>query len=59
LALTLDRGKRKLKLADFVGLAEGMGLNARQIRYGFSVFIKNKKKAFEWLDRSFLSGELI
>ena len=57
LALTLEGKKKKLKLEQFIHLAEGLGLNSMQIRNVFDRFIKNRQIAYEWLERSFLSDE--
>jgi serine/threonine-protein kinase HipA len=57
LALTLDGKRKKLKIEHFIKLAEGLGLNPMQIRNIFDRFIKNRNKAYVWLERSFLSDE--
>lgn len=57
LALTMEGKKKKLKLEHFVHLAEGLGLNPKQIKNVFDRFIKNKQVAIDWIDRSFLSDE--
>ncbi|QCX39409.1 HipA domain-containing protein [Aureibaculum algae] len=58
LALTLVWKKKKLKREHFEQLAEGLGLNPKQIKGAFNRMIKNKSKAFNWIDRSFLSNEM-
>ncbi|MGB4848736.1 MAG: HipA domain-containing protein [Saprospiraceae bacterium] len=58
LALTLVGKKRKLKREHFVQLAQGMGLTDRQIEGAFKRMEKNKTKAMEWIERSFLSEEM-
>lgn len=57
LALTLEGKKKKLKLEQFIHLAEGLGLNPKQIKNVFDRFIKNKQVAINWIDQSFLSDE--
>jgi len=57
LALTLVGKKKKLKREHFEQLAEGLGLTPKQIKGAFNRMIKNKSKAFNWIDRSFLSNE--
>ncbi|SEJ73465.1 serine/threonine-protein kinase HipA [Dyadobacter sp. SG02] len=58
LALTLEGKKRKLEREHFVRFAEGMGLNAKQIKGVFSRFLKNKPLAMDWIGNSFLSDDL-
>ena len=58
LALTLVGKKKKLKREHFEQLAEGLGLNPKQIKGAFNRMLKNKSKAFKWIDRSFLSIEM-
>lgn len=55
LALTINGKKRKLQPQHFSDLAGEMGLNIRQINATYQLFSNNKKLAFEWIDRSFLS----
>ncbi len=55
LALTLGGKKNKLKREHFEKFGEGLGLNHKQIKGTFNRMIKNKLKAFDWIDRSFLS----
>ena len=57
MALTMEGKKKKLKLEHFIHLAEGLGLNPKQIKNVFNRFIKNKQLAIKWIDRSFLSEE--
>lgn len=57
LALTLGGKKRKLKRESFEQLGEGLGLTPKQIKGSFNRMIKNKSKAFDWIDRSFLSKD--
>ena len=58
LALTLVGKKKKLKREHFEQLADGIGLTPRQIKGAFNRMIKNKSKALNWIDRSFLSNEM-
>jgi serine/threonine-protein kinase HipA len=58
LALTLVGKKKKLKREHFEQLAEGLGLTSKQIKGAFNRMIKNKSKAFNWIDQSFLSNEM-
>ena len=57
LALTIEGKRKKLKLEHFIHLAEGLELNPKQINNVFDRFLKNKKLAVNWVDRSFLSDE--
>lgn len=58
LALTLDGKKKKLKKEHFEKLAKSLGLNDKQIKGVFDRMVKNKSKAIEWIDKSFLSEKL-
>jgi serine/threonine-protein kinase HipA len=58
LALTLDGKKKKLKKEHFEKLAESLGLTSKQIERTFNRMIKNKPKAINWIDISFLTEEL-
>lgn len=58
LALTLVGKKKKLKREHFEQLAEGLGLTPKQIKGTFNRIIKNKSKAFNWIDQSFLSNDM-
>lgn len=58
LALTLVGKKKKLKQEHFEQFGEGLGLTGKQIKGAFQRMIKNKPKAFSWIDRSFLSTEM-
>jgi serine/threonine-protein kinase HipA len=58
LALTLDGKKKKLKKEHFEKLAKGLELTDKQIQRVFSRMIKNKPKAYHWIEQSFLSDEL-
>jgi serine/threonine-protein kinase HipA len=55
LTLTLEGKKKKLKRQHIEKLAEGLGLNPRQIQGSFNRMLKNKPAALEWIKRSFLS----
>jgi serine/threonine-protein kinase HipA len=58
LALTLDGKKKKLKKEHFEKLAKGLGLTDKQIQGVFKRMTRNRHKAIEWIDQSFLSAEL-
>lgn len=58
LALSLVGKKKKLKREHFEQFAEGLGLTSRQTLGAFNRMIKNKSKAFNWIDQSFLSNEM-
>lgn len=58
LALTLVGKKKKLKREHFEMLAEGLGLTAKQTKGAFHRMTKNKAKALEWIDKSFLSNDM-
>lgn len=58
LALTLEGKKRKLKKLHFEQLGKGLGLTDRQIQGVFKRLLKNKTKAFNWIDNSFLSEDM-
>lgn len=55
LALTLSGKKRKLKKTHFEQLGISLGLTLKQTKGSFNRMVKNKPKALDWLDRSFLS----
>ena len=55
LALTLVGKKKNLKKEHFERFGEGLGLTSKQIKGSFIRMIRNKSKAFDWIDRSFLS----
>jgi serine/threonine-protein kinase HipA len=56
LALTLVGKKRKLKREHFERLGKEIGLTSKQINSSFKRMAKNKPKAFELIDKSFLSN---
>jgi serine/threonine-protein kinase HipA len=58
LALTIVGKKKGLERKHFEQLADGLGLTPKQIKGAFNRMIKNKSKAFNWIDRSFLSNEM-
>lgn len=58
LALTLDGKKRKLKQEHFVRLGKGLDLTDKQIDNTLNRMIKNKQRAKEWVDKSFLSENM-
>ena len=58
LALTLVGKKKKLKREHFEKLGEGLGLTPKQIKGTFNRMIKNKSRAFDWIDKSFLSKDM-
>jgi serine/threonine-protein kinase HipA len=58
LALTLEGKKKKLKREHFERLGEGLELTNKQIKAVFKRMIKNKPKAIEWIDKSFLSNNM-
>lgn len=57
LALTLAGKKKKLKKNHFEQLGEGLELSTKQIEGSFKRMMVNMPKAFDWIDRSFLSKE--
>lgn len=57
LALTLAGKKRKLKREHFEQLGSGLDLTAKQIAGAFKRMEKNKPKAIDWINRSFLSNK--
>jgi len=58
LALTLGGKKKKLKREHFEQLGKSLGLTAKQIKGTFNRMMKNKSKAVDWIDRSFLSEKM-
>lgn len=58
LALTMEGKKRRFGLEHFERFGKGLGLTARQIEGTFRRFSKNKPKAIEWINNSFLSDEM-
>jgi serine/threonine-protein kinase HipA len=58
LALPLAGKKKNLKLEQFEQFGKGLDLTDKQIKGAFNRIVKNKSKALEWIDRSFLSGDM-
>ncbi|MEQ9425609.1 MAG: HipA domain-containing protein [Cyclobacteriaceae bacterium] len=58
LALTLVGKKKNLKREHFERFGDELGLTPKQIKGSFNRMIKSKSKAFDWIDRSFLSEEM-
>lgn len=58
LALTLVGKKKKLTRENFEQLAIGLGLTEKQIEGVFKRIDKNKPKAMDWVDQSFLSDDM-
>jgi serine/threonine-protein kinase HipA len=58
LALTLCGKKKKLKREHFEQFGVGLGLTNKQISSTFKRMGKNKIKAIEWINRSFLSNKM-
>lgn len=55
LALTLEGKKKKLSKENFIRLGKSLDLTDKQIEGAFKRLIKNKPKAMEWIEKSFLS----
>lgn len=58
LALTLVGKKKKLKREHFEQLGKGLGLTTKQIKGSFNRMMKNRSKAIDWINRSFLSENM-
>lgn len=58
LALTLVGKKKKLKREHFEQLGNSLDLTPKQIKGSFNRMMKNKSKAIDWIDRSFLSENM-
>jgi serine/threonine-protein kinase HipA len=58
IALTLEGKRKKLKKEHFLNLGKGLDLTDRQIDIAFNRMIKNKSKAVELIDKSFLSDKM-
>jgi len=58
LALTLVGKKKKFKREHFEKFGEGLELTSKQIKGTFNRMIKNKSRAFDLIDRSFLSKDM-
>ena len=50
--------KRKLNRAYFERFGEELGLTNKQVESVFNRLLKNKVKAFEWIQQSFLSDSM-
>ncbi len=59
LALTLEGKKCNFRPEHFQRFGARLGLTEKQMQNIYTNFLKNKKKALEWLDNSFLSQEMI
>ena len=58
LALTLEGKKKRLNWSHFEKLGLGLGLTDKQIQGVKKRMFRNKPKALEWLDKSFLSDDI-
>ena len=58
LALTLQGKKKKLSVNQFTYLGENIELTPKQTEGAFKRLLKNKPKALELIDQSFLSGKM-
>jgi len=58
LALPIEGKKKKLKREHFELLGKGLELTDKQIKSVFKRMIKNKPKAIEWVNKSFLSVDM-
>lgn len=58
LALTLEGKKKKIKREHFESLGKSMNLTEKQIQGVFKRMLKNKPKAIEWINKSFLSYDM-
>ena len=58
LALTMEGKKSKLKRIHFENLAKKMGLTEKQTEGVFKRFLRKKKDALRWIDKSFLSPKM-
>lgn len=58
LALPIEAKKKKLKGEHFMRFGESMGLTTKQVNGVFKRFHENKSKAFDWIEKSFLSEEM-
>ena len=58
LALTLGGKKKKLKRENFEQFGIGLGLNVKQVKGTFKRMLKNKTKAMDLIDQSFLSDKM-
>ena len=58
LALTMEGKKKKIKREHFERLGEGLGLKPKQLSGVFNRFHKNKAKAIQWINNSFLTADM-
>jgi serine/threonine-protein kinase HipA len=58
LALTLAGKKKKLKREHFEKIGEGLGMTPKQIAGSFKRMLKNREKAYDWIEWSFLSPNM-
>ena len=49
---------KKIKRENFEHLGNELGLTPKQIKRSFNRMIKNKSKAVDWINRSFLSENM-
>ncbi len=58
LALTMEGKKKKIRREYFERLGEGLGLTPKQLSGVFNRFHKNKAKAIQWINTSFLTADM-
>jgi serine/threonine-protein kinase HipA len=58
LALTIGGKKKKLKRKHFEQFGIGLGLTNKQMKGTFMRMVKNKSKAIDLIDQSFLSDKM-
>ena len=58
LALTLNAKKRKIKLVDFIALAENLAIPLKACQNSFKRFAAKNEAVFDMIDRSFLPTEV-
>ncbi len=58
LALSLEGKKKKIRKEHFIKFGKGLALTDKQIEGVFNRMVKNKPKAIEWIDKSFLSSDM-
>ncbi len=58
LALSLEGKKKKIRKEHFIKFGKGLALTDKQIEGVFKRMVKNKPKAIEWIDKSFLSSDM-
>ena len=58
MALTLEGKKKKLKKENFINLGKVLDLTDKQIDSAFNRMIKNRSKAVDWINKSFLSDKM-